>query len=520
MQPVGSLDPERHVSAAFQEREVSTPVWNLWQGYEAGSAHGSSGEDQVSEERRPHASPGSTGLTLAATRILPPVPAPLDSALHRRRNAHKPARRMIARLRFAMTWRRPMVRRWVADRTFLLLDLLLGWRRGRPRVIRMLLPAANAQFTHREFLPIVWLDGCRPEAQCEPGQRGTAVSPNIAGRAVTAEVVLPPVRQYAFSNVQIVANSTVFTSESNLIIERVPGIDDARCRFSGGRLVTHGRHLAEIDVRPLHGTPLDNGFFLSGYGAFNYYHWMIELLPKLSYWRQLSPELRTYPLLVSEAVREYPSMMEALAMFCDEAETRVLNDDEVYTVGHLIHINAPNTCPFNLEAGHEVRVTDFLVRPETIRDWRRRVGIGQRHGPTDGRRLFLARSAAHRSYNEEEILPVFVREGFEPVYLERMSLREQIAAINSAELIAGPTGAAWTNLIFCGEGAKGLCWLPDQAKQFSAFSTIANIVGVDLRYLTYPTDARSTFDLYSADYRLEVGEVERALSQLLVETRS
>ena len=45
---------------------------------------------------------------------------------------------------------------------------------------------------------------------------------------------------------------------------------------------------------------------------------------------------------------------------------------------------------------------------------------------------------------------MFVREGFEPVYLERMSLGEQIAAINSAELIAGPTGAAWTNLIFCG----------------------------------------------------------------------
>jgi capsular polysaccharide biosynthesis protein len=345
------------------------------------------------------------------------------------------------------------------------------------------------------------------------------VSPNIAGRTDTADVALPPVCLYTFPNVLVMANSAFFVAETNVIIERVPGVDDARCTFHGGRLVAHGRHLAEVVKRPTHVTSLENGFFLSGNGDWNYYHWMIELLPKLQYWHQLGPELRAYPLLVSQGVVDQASMLEALALFGDGAEVRVLNHEEVYTVGHLLHINSPNTCPFNLRGDHEVKVTDFLFRPEVIQDWRRRVGISRRPSITRGHRLFLARSGAHRSYNEAEVLPLFTREGFEPVYLERMSLREQVAAMNSAELIAGPTGAAWTNLMFCSHGAKALCWMSEQSKQFSAFSTIASMVGVDLRYFTYPTDARSTHDLYWADYRLDVTKLERALADLLAETR-
>jgi capsular polysaccharide biosynthesis protein len=344
------------------------------------------------------------------------------------------------------------------------------------------------------------------------------VSPKIDGHAVTADVDLPPVRLYTFTDVRVAAGAAVFESERDVTIEGVAGVATARCSFQGGRLLVHDRHLAAMAKRPDAGTTLAHGFFLSGFGDWNYYHWMIEVLPKLTHWHTLAPDLRAYPLLVGPAVREHPSLLEALAAFCDGAEIRVLNEGEVYTVGHLLHVNAPNTCPFNLRPGDEVRVSDFLIRPEVIHDWRDRVGLGQGRTASGGRRLFLARSGAHRAYNEAEVLPVFLREGFETVYLERISLREQIDALNSADFLAGPTGAAWTNLIFCTPGAKGLCWLPNQSTEFSAFSTLATIVGVDLRYLTYATNARSTAELYNAGYRLDVTEVERTLAALLAET--
>jgi capsular polysaccharide biosynthesis protein len=427
------------------------------------------------------------------------------------------ARSAAIRLRTALARWRATARPRFAETLFRYADVFAGRRGVRRATTRGVLPFANAATRNRTLLPIVWLDTRPPAREFAPGAAGTAVSPRIDGRSVTEGVTLPAVRLYEFTDVQVSAGAAVFRSERDVTIERVPGVAEARCSFIGERLLAHGRHVAALPKRTAAATPLEKGFFLSGFGDWNYYHWMIELLPKLAHWHGLPPELRAYPLLVGPAVREHPSLLEALAVFCDDAEIRVLNDGELYTVGHLAHINAPSTCPFNLRPDEEVRVTDFLIRPDVIHDWRDRVELGRRRPTSPGRRLFLARSAAHRAYNEVDVLPVFTRAGFETVYLERMSLREQIDALHSADVVAGPTGAAWTNLIWCRDGTKALCWLPEQSTRFSAFSTIASIVGVDLRYLAYSTPARSTAELYHASYRLDVDEVERTVAALLAE---
>ena len=85
----------------------------------------------------------------------------------------------------------------------------------------------------------------------------------------------------------------------------------------------------------------------------------------------------------------------------------------------------------------------------------------------------------------------------------------------TAEYIAGPTGAAWTNLMFCRKGAKALCWMPRQLSEFSAYSNLARIAGVQMDYVSYTVDADSTQALYDADYRVDPGAVERALQKTL-----
>ena len=72
----------------------------------------------------------------------------------------------------------------------------------------------------------------------------------------------------------------------------------------------------------------------------------------------------------------------------------------------------------------------------------------------------------------------------------------------------GPTGAAWTNLIFCKTGTKCLCWMAEEFGDFSAFSTIAEIVGADMQYISYKTGARSTDELYGRDYSVDVSKIE------------
>ncbi|MGH2914915.1 MAG: glycosyltransferase family 61 protein [Solirubrobacteraceae bacterium] len=377
--------------------------------------------------------------------------------------------------------------------------------------------AALSAFTH--FLPISWLDERSPIVEFAAEDPGVVIGPNMGGRSVSARVTLPHVRLYSLHDVTVFARSSAFVSDSSVIIERVPGADDRRCEFEEANLISHGHRFATA-IRPVKVASSERGFFLAGFGYWNYYHWMLELLPKLRYWRSLTPELRAYPLMVGERTGWYPSLLEALRIFIDEAEILILKENHVYQVDHLLHINAPNATPVNLRNDEQARVTDSLIRPDTIHDWRARVGLGSARTHAAGRRLFLARRGDRRSYNQADVLGVFVAAGFEPVYLDGMSLREQIDAISSAEFLAGPTGAAWTNLIFSSPGTTALCWTAEQSMGFSSFSTIASIVGVDLRYLTYPVDARSTRELHHANYHLEITEVEQALDELLAGSRS
>ena len=119
-----------------------------------------------------------------------------------------------------------------------------------------------------------------------------------------------------------------------------------------------------------------------------------------------------------------------------------------------------------------------------------------------------------RNYNQDEVFNYLSVFGFTKIFLEDLSFLEQVRTIYHADLIVGPTGAAWTNLIFCRSGARGLCWMADESGDFSAFSSIAGMVGVDLIYITYKSDVRSTRELYSKDYYIDLSMIENGLSVL------
>ena len=143
----------------------------------------------------------------------------------------------------------------------------------------------------------------------------------------------------------------------------------------------------------------------------------------------------------------------------------------------------------------------------SFRKWRR-----HRHGES----LHGAEKRKEK-LDQEEAYEIFASRGFRKVFMEELSLGQQIDLMSSAEMIAGPTGAAWTNLIFCAEGARCLCWMADESKEFSAYSNLAQTVGVDLRYVTYTTGAKSTGELYSLNYQLDAKILEEALETLLLQ---
>jgi hypothetical protein len=332
-------------------------------------------------------------------------------------------------------------RGWVATKLCYISDRWLDGTPLQSRAAQVLLRVANVLTPSRIFKPIVWLADYAPVAQFAAEENEISVGPTIDGVAMTKPIVLPAVRLYRFTEVTVTARAPVFVTDGSVVIERAEVVDPERLESFGGHLLSEGRHLGIIEKRHPE-VAVERGFFLGGYGYFNYYHWLIELLPKLHYWSTAPHELRGYPLLVGEAVYGHQALVDALQCWVTDPEVIILKDDLSYRVGDLLHINAPNTGPFNLLEGEEVRVEDCLLRPEAVGVWRERMGPRAQKVDGGGLRLFLARDGSRRAYNQDDVLEVFLCEGFQPVYLEQLSLNEQMRLLAAAEFVVGPSGAA------------------------------------------------------------------------------
>ena len=152
----------------------------------------------------------------------------------------------------------------------------------------------------RMLLPLDWLDDNRTGFKriLEPEKLGLSFGPCINGTQQVEKVRIPSVNLYVFENAGVCASSSSILLENKIIVERAGNGETERCSFAAGHLVTHGQNSALVSTRPA--GRLNKGVFLGGNGSSNYYHWMIEILPKLKFLNELDCEYKDFPLLVSE----------------------------------------------------------------------------------------------------------------------------------------------------------------------------------------------------------------------------
>lgn len=368
-------------------------------------------------------------------------------------------------------------------------------------------------------LPLVWMDKSTSHQKelLRKIRNGTAYGPHHIGRVQPTETVrLPAVHYYLFENARISVNSSsVILSDNQVIIERAMGPDQSEYDFSSGHVIAHGIDTAI--VRLGEAEKKNKGIFLGGNGSSNYYHWMVEILTKFEFIPMLPEQYRAFPLLISEDVNRIPSFRYTLDKLAKDYETIVLNKESSYVVDKLIFINSPNNLPFNLSSSGVIKCSHTTINPRSI-DYLRQTILEDvlltRIPCNYPKKIFLCRKSGLRNYNQDEVFKILKTAGFTKVFMEDLHFLEQVRIVHYADFIVGPTGAAWTNLIYCRSGAKGLCWLPEEAADFSAYSTIASIVGVDLRYLTYKAGVQSSKDLYSRDYYIAPYLIKQALSRL------
>lgn len=135
------------------------------------------------------------------------------------------------------------------------------------------------------------------------------------------------------------------------------------------------------------------------------------------------------------------------------------------------------------------------------------------------KRIYLSRAYAnHRKIiNEEELLPILEKYGFERVFAEKLPFCEQVALFSQAELLLGMHGAGHAHLFWMPRGSLVVEVVSANHRPFLAtFANLSYIFGNRHAYLVAPTAPESEKEVFAwANVVLPPQQLEAFLQRIL-----
>lgn len=271
---------------------------------------------------------------------------------------------------------------------------------------------------------------------------------------------------------------------------------------------------------------LKEGILIGGAGAFNWYHFVVEILPKLFLVEKLPAAYKNMPLLLPEECKNIQSFNIALKLFSGNRPIHFVRHGQCYGLKRLIVFDEVSIGPFNLALGEWPCISDYMQYDSVMRSFfksfRSKVFESEGacgHEQKTGRRLFLTRPGIRRKYNQEDLLRIAICYGFEKFSPEEFTLHEQAKIFSEADVVIGPSGAAWVGILFNERSLKGLSWLPQVYEEFCCYSTMAHLLGHEIAFIESKnlSPLKTTGDVYEADYKICALEFETALKNILRE---
>lgn len=254
-------------------------------------------------------------------------------------------------------------------------------------------------------------------------------------------------------------------SADNIVTQQCGVIRDATVLSPSGLVrTTDGRYVSD-SVGPHHLAPRRISISLSKYG---YEHGLSKLRTEIERRSDNSPQSQTeYALSLIPIWPNYfhwtiESLLKLYWLDCshfDENNVTLLvpSDPSCWMVESMQMLGF-NQLDITRASASTTQV-DKLLLPSKIEPisqysiWIRDCILGSSHNDTKGERIYICRRKAtkRRVLNEEPLISKLRTKGFEPYILEDLSVEHQIRLFASAEMVIGPHGAGFANLIYADE---------------------------------------------------------------------
>jgi capsular polysaccharide biosynthesis protein len=172
--------------------------------------------------------------------------------------------------------------------------------------------------------------------------------------------------------------------------------------------------------------------------AGNYYHWLLDLLPRVLLLKHAARNFSNYDVLLLNGSRANYERETLAALGVPPQKIRYVGSRDRFHVASAVF----SSMDINVVAPWKVHGLRELASSYPSRLHRSRLYFSR------------ARAAVRRIVNEKEISEVLRQHDFEILEAENLKWREQADLFASASVIVAPHGAALTNIVFCQPGTR------------------------------------------------------------------
>lgn len=187
--------------------------------------------------------------------------------------------------------------------------------------------------------------------------------------------------------------------------------------------------------------------FISGLTAVqNYYHWMIDVLPRI--------ELLCRSEINFNSIDKFVFNRHGASYHKETLDYLGISQNKVIQTWQYPHIGANQlvvpSAPFR-STPKEIRIPKWVCKFLKKKFLEENLVTL----PKASKRIYISRGSSNRKVvNEEKLMQVLAQLGFELVTFESMSVFEQAALMAEVEVVIAPHGAGLANLVFCSPGTK------------------------------------------------------------------
>jgi len=272
--------------------------------------------------------------------------------------------------------------------------------------------------------------------------------------------------------------------------------------FSPGEFKFYSDHTHIADIGPLQfgkrvalcfsksWKKIPLGMWIIDEWSANYFHWMTDCLPRIWEGKARNPSC---PVILPESYRSLPYVTQTLGLLGIQVE--YFQSRQNLWVSHLVLTARTSVFPhFN----------ELLTRKT-----REKLGFQSVHVPS--RKIYVSRKLAskRKAHNELEVELLLRKRGFEIIYAEQLSVKQQIQLMGETRLLVALHGAALTNMLFMREGMKVLELRNIDDSVTQCYFNLASALGLQYFYTLNKGDHK---DSITTDFTIDIKALEEALS--------